>query len=203
MDTYAVDCVVVLGTYWTMMVHVEPGLTTFPEAQVPPVIENVPFAAPAVVVIVGAAVSVIGAAEVPVAEFMTVTVPIFVVRLFPFNPGDGPDQFTVAPCTVNATELVVPFGVTTAMLRLPVPAVPAMVSVAVACVALTTVRPLAVAPVPETVTAVAPVRPLPVRVMGTAVPRKPAVGATVVNDGARTVNATLFVVPAGVVTVIL
>jgi len=50
-------------------------------------------------------------------------------------------------------------------------AAPAVIAkVAVAVVSFTTVIPLAVTPLPETVTAVALVRPVPVRVTGTLAP---------------------------------
>ena len=46
-----------VGAYCTVMVQLEPGLTTAPFTQVPPVIEKVPVPVPLTLVNVGAAVS--------------------------------------------------------------------------------------------------------------------------------------------------
>jgi len=70
-------------------------------------------------------------------------------------------------------------------------------------VLFTTVRPLTVTPVPDTVTAVAPVRLVPVRVTGTLAPCVPIEGAIVVSVGPWTVNVTVLVVPPVVVTLTL
>jgi len=97
---------------------------------------------------------------------------------------------------------VVPSGVVTFTVLRPVVAVGAIVNVAVTLVELTTVRPLTVIPVPETLIAVAPVRFAPVRVTGTAVPRMPAFGLIEVRLGpAVMVKNTLLLTPLGVVTV--
>jgi len=115
---------------------------------------------------------------------------------------------TVAPCapevgaievsvgapgevTVNVTVLLGPPGVVMVTVRAETVAVPAIVKVAVAVVALTTVRPLTVTPVPETATAVAPVRFVPVSVTGTLVPRTPEIGEIELSVGAGTLAVTL------------
>ena len=68
---------------------------------------------------------------------------------------------------------------------------------------LTTVTPVTVMPAPETFTALAPVKPAPVRVTGTLLPRTPEAGAIEASVGARTLNVTplLFVPPVVTVTV--
>jgi hypothetical protein len=100
----------------------------------------------------------------------------------------------------KATFPVVPPGVVTLTLRDVRAAVPVMVKVAVTVVEFTTVRPLTVMPVPETFTAVAPVRPAPVRVTDRLVPRTPVTGLIEDNVGAVTVKLTVPLVPPGVVT---
>src|ERR1700675_1136380 len=60
---------------------------------------------------------------------------------------------------------------------------------------------LTVTPVPDTVTAVVPVRLVPVRVTGTAVPLAPDVGEIEVSTGPTTVNVTGPLTPPAVVTV--
>jgi len=70
--------------------------------------------------------------------------------------------------TANTTAFVAPIGVVTVTFRLPVPAFAVMVSVLVAVVPLLlTTGTLAVTPVPETLTAVAPVKLAPVKVTAT------------------------------------
>jgi len=151
----------------------------------------------------GAAVSVSG--PVAVAALLTVTVPLCVVNVPVTSDGVGPANVTVAPVTVNVTELLVPFGVVTVTF-LAVSGAPApIVKVAVIVVLLTTTRALTVTPVPDTFTAVAPVRFVPVRVTGTAVPRTPEVGAIEARVGggpgwsstAPTSTAGLFAVFLG------
>src|SRR5664279_414123 len=112
-----------------------------------------------------------------------------------FRVGDG------GLMMVKPTVLVVPPGAVTETFRVVKLAVAAMVNVAVTVVSFTTARLLTVTPLPETFTAVAPVRPLPVKVTGTAKPRTPEVGLIDVRDGASTVKVTLLPVPPVVVTV--
>jgi hypothetical protein len=84
------------------------------------------------------------------------------------------------------------------------PALAAIVKLAVSVVLLTTVRLLTVTPAPDTITAVAPDRFVPVSVTATAVPRKPLLGLTEVSVGPTTVNAEARVaLPLGVWTVTL
>ena len=92
----------------------------------------------------------------------------------------------VEAVTVNVTLLVVPPGAVTLTVLPDNVAVAVIVNVAVTVVSLTTVRPLTATPVPDTDTAVAPVRPVPVRVTGTAVPRAPVLGEIEVSVGAAT-----------------
>jgi len=149
----------------------------------------------------------------PVPDTLTALVP---VRFVPVRVTG-----TVAPCapvlglivvsvgggivvTVNVTPPLVPPGVVTVTFRPPVAALPLMAKLAVIEVALTTLTPLTVTPVPDTVIAVAFVRLVPVRVTGTVAPCKPVPGLIVVNVGAgiiATVNVTGLLVPPGVVTV--
>lgn len=108
---------------------------------------------------------------------------------------------TDAAVTVNCTVLVVPAGVVT-LTVLPVrAAVPEIVNVAVTVLSFTTVRALTVMPPPDTLTAVAPVNPVPLRVTGTLVSRWPDVGVIEASVGPSTVNVTLPVVPPPVVMV--
>jgi hypothetical protein len=104
--------------------------------------------------------------------------------------------------TVNVTaSVVVPIGVVTVTDLGEAPAPPEIAKVAVTVVELTTVTPLTVIPPPETFTAVAPERLVPVRVTGTLVPRVPELGAIELNVGPCTVNVAMPLVPPGVVTV--
>jgi hypothetical protein len=120
---------------------------------------------------------------------------------------NGEIDVSVGPCTVNGTLLLggVPGLVTVTFLA--VVAAPAvMVKVALMVVAFTTVSPLTVIPPPGTLIAVTPVRLVPVRVIGTALPRTPVGGAIEVNVGAgkvTTVKVTALLVPPlpGAVTV--
>jgi len=84
--------------------------------------------------------------------------------------------------------------VTLTVLALSV-ALPVIVNVAVTVV-LVAVIPLTVTPVPDTFTAVAPVRLVPVSVTGTAVPRAPEVGAINVSVGTATAAAWNSTAPA-------
>jgi len=139
----------------------------------------------------------------PVVKFVPVRV---TGTAAPRAPALGETEVRVAVggfATVKATVLLVPFGVVMDTVLPPVPAVEAIVSVAVTVVLFTPVRPLTVNPEPETVIAVAPVRLVPVSVTGTDVPRVPDVGEIEVRVGtgpAVTVKATVLLVPLGVVT---
>ena len=87
--------------------------------------------------------------------------------------------------TANVTVLLVPPGVVTLTALFPSKAVAAIEKFALIVVAFTTVRPLTVMPPPGTVTAVAPVRLVPVRVTGSnKVPRAPDAGEIEVSAGA-------------------
>ena len=103
------------------------------------------------------------------------------------------------PCrgtTVIVTVLLVPPGVVTLTVLAPSAAVAVMVKVVVTVVEVTVKAP-AVTPVPDTFTAVAPVRFVPVSVTGTEVPRAPVVGAIAVSVGAGViVPATNSTAPA-------
>jgi hypothetical protein len=180
--------------------------------------ENALTVAPAVFVTVGATENVNGPAVVPVAVLLTVIVPVLVVTsavptlhpkvppLLLHNGGAGAEIDSVAAST---RKLMVgdPFGVTTVtVLRPLVPpdaAVGAMVNVAVTLVALTGTKFDTVTPVPDTVTDVAPVRPVPVRVTFTVAPRDADAGLMVVSVGPVTVNGWVPLVPPGVVTLTL
>lgn len=200
--TFPVAVVVPEGAYCTTIVQLAPGLTTWPDTQVPPVaIEKVPPAAPTFAT-VGAAVNVNGPGlAAPV--LLTVMVPVCVVVVPVTKDGAGAEIVRFAPSTVNASVLVVPIGVVTVTVLPPDPAPTAIAQFALTVVAVEVI-PVQATLVPEKVTKVAPVRLVPVRVTGTVVPRTPVVGAievSVGSSGAVTVNATvLAVAPAGVVT---
>jgi len=85
--------------------------------------------------------------------------------------------------TVNVTVPLVPPGVVTLTVLAVAAAVDGIANVAVTVVAFTTVMPLTVMSPPDTVTAVAPVKLVPVRVTGTLVPLTPVVGAIEVSVG--------------------
>src|SRR6267143_334025 len=86
--------------------------------------------------------------------------------------------------TVNVTVLLVPPGVVTLTVLGPSAAVAPIAKFALTTVGFTTVTPLAVTPVPDTVTAVAPVRFVPVSITGrTKVPRAPNAGDIEVRVG--------------------
>lgn len=128
--------------------------------------------------------------------------------VLPRVPDDGAITWSVGPTTVKPPVRVpVPDGVVMLTFLAPTVAVVVMVKVAVAVSGDKTERPLTVTPVPLTVTAVAPVRFVPVMVTDTAVPRTPEVGATEVMVGAGsaiTVKPTALLGPPGApVTVML
>jgi hypothetical protein len=129
----------VKGVYCTAIVQLLPGLITEVGVQLPPrVIAKVPVPLPPVFAIVGAAVNVRGPAVAPVAELVTVMVPAFCFVLVgtEVNAGTGPVITTVAPVTVNVAAPLPP-GIETVLAVLP--AVAAIVNVAVAEVAEATV----------------------------------------------------------------
>jgi hypothetical protein len=136
----------------------------------------------------------------PVMVTGTLTVP-----LAGCVPEVGLIETSVAPWTVNGTVLLVPPPGTVMLTVLADSVAPVLiVKVAVAVVGLVTVKPLTVTPVPDTVTAVAPVRLVPVKVTGTLVPRTPVAGAIEVSVGTGrpiTVNVTVLLVPPGALTV--
>lgn len=187
-----------------LIVQLLPGFTTRPDTQVPPVIENVPV--PVALVIVGAAVRVSGPEAA--AALLTVRVPFFVVRSAApvVRAGVGPANETVAPVTVNVTGIAVvpaavPIGVVTVTFLVVSPAPRAIAQDAFTVVAVVTI-PVHVM-LPPMFTAVAPARPVPLRVTGTMVPRTPLVGVIEVSVGPTTVNVTGVgdvVAPAAVVT---
>jgi hypothetical protein len=159
----------------------------------------------AVLVMVNTAVAVVGLVTVtpltvtPVPETATVVlppmkfVPVSVTwKTVPRTPVLGLIEVNVGVAgivTVKATELLTPPGAVTVTV-LAVPAAPAaMVKVVVICVSLTTVMGPEVMPPPDTVTAVAPVNPLPKMETGIAVPcpRRADVGEIDVRTGPSTV----------------
>src|SRR5205085_764377 len=130
-------------------------------------------------------------------------VPVMVTgeTLVPRAPDAGLTEVTVGPSTVNVTALLVPPGVTTVTF-LAVAAAPAViVSVVVSWVpAAFTVRVPAVTPAPDTLTAVAPVKPAPEMVTGTAVPAWPLLGVIEFSPMPLPVRLTVSVSPGFVVT---
>jgi hypothetical protein len=122
----------------------------------------------------------------PVAKF----VPVMVTgTLLPREPEFGLTPVTVGAggrVTVNVTAGLtglVPDGVVMVTFLADRVAVVVIAKIAVTCAESTTVIPLAVTPVPDTFTAVAPVRLVPVRVTGILVPRAPRLGAIDVSVG--------------------
>jgi hypothetical protein len=101
--------------------------------------------------------------------------------------------------------LVVPIGVVTLTALLPVAAVLEMLQFAVTVVAVGVPVMAHVTRVPDTLTAVAPVRFVPVSVTGCGlVPvLEPEVGAIEVSVGPSTVNVAALLAPVGVETVTL
>jgi len=196
--------------YCTTTVQVLPGFTTKPDTHVPPLVpvtmENAPAVGPLTLLTVGAALNVNAPAVAPVAVFVTVIVPVSVPAFagVGFSAGEGAENVSVAPCTVNVMALLVPDPVVILTDLAPSEAPAEMVNVAVASVELMTLRALTLTPPPETVSEVAPVRSVPVIVTGTDVPRSPTEGAIEVNVGAgraTTLNETGLLVPPGAVTV--
>lgn len=124
----------------------------------------------------------------------------------PRLPVAGVIPVRVGPCTVNGTVCVLapdPVEMLT-FLTAVVEAVAVMAHVAVAVSGSRTVMPLQVTPPPVIVTAVAPVKLVPVSVTATDVPRTPMLGAIEANVGAgraMTVKGVALLVPPGAVTV--
>jgi len=121
----------------------------------------------------------------------------------PRTPDVGAIEVSVGLTTVNVTLLVVTPGVVVTLTFLfPVAAVAAIAHVALTVVVVGGVTVLMVQTtlpaVPDTFTAVAPDRLVPVRSTGTLVPRTPDVGAIEVSVG-PTVNVTVLEVTPGVV----
>lgn len=157
---------------------------------------------------------------------MLVTVipePVPLTAVEPAIPHPVKDTVSEVPWApvFGAMELKVPGGTTivkvTALLVLVVPltlvvtvtflappvAKGEIASVAVTCVSLPTVTPVAVTPNPETLTAVLPVRPLPVSVIGTVVrivPRLAEAGLIEVSTGPLIENGRVGLLPPGVDT---
>ena len=103
--------------------------------------------------------------------------------------------------TLNVTVLVLPFGVTTVTVLAPRAALLAIVKFAVTSVPPTVaLTEFAATPVPEMVTAVAPIKNWPLIVTGTVVPRLPEAGLMEVSVGPWTVKVTPMLVPPGVTT---
>ena len=114
MVTFAVAVAVdVPGAYCTMIVQVFPAATAVPEAQVPPVMEKAPPAAPTLA-IVGVAVKVSCA---PLA--VTVIVPVLVAVVAGVVVSAGAGAAMVAPVTVKGSVLVAPIGVVRPRLWIP------------------------------------------------------------------------------------
>jgi hypothetical protein len=104
--------------------------------------------------------------------------------------------------TVNVTVPVVPIGVVTETFLAVRLALAAMTQFALTVVAVGVPVMVQVTFVPDAVTAVAPVRLVPVSVTGTVVPRAPVVGAIDASVGPVTVNELFNVMfPLGVTTV--
>lgn len=113
------------------------------------------------------------------------------VTLVPTTPDVGVNDVTVGPAMVKPAEVAVPEGVVTEML----PEVP-LATTAVMLVALVTVNE--VAAVPPKLTAVAPVKLVPVIV--TVAPEPADVGVNDVMVGGGIVKPASVAVPPGVVT---
>jgi hypothetical protein len=169
----------------------------------------------AVVVIINVAVTVVSLTTVrllyvtPEPDTVILVAPVrpLPVRvtgtLVPRVPELGAIVESTGPDTVNVWVLLVPPGVVTLTVLALIVAVAKIVNVAVTVVSFTTVRPLYVTPVPDTVIVVAPVKPLPESVTGTLVPLTPVAGvieASVGAAGLTTVNVSVLLVPPGVVT---
>jgi hypothetical protein len=119
------------------------------------------------VVIAGAVLGVIVSPLTPVRpEPARVT-----VTVLPRAVWFGVTRVRTGASTVNVTGLVVPCDVVTVTFRTPGVAVVVSAKFAVTILSFTTATALAVTPVPDIVTPVAPVRPVPYRVTGMVVAR--------------------------------
>jgi hypothetical protein len=102
--------------------------------------------------------------------------------------------------TVKFTVLVVAPGTLTLTVLAPVVAVFAIPKVAVTVVSFTAVNAVTVIPVPDTFKDVAPVKPVPLSVTGTLLPRSAEFGLIDESTSLVTVKVTVLLVPPGVVT---
>lgn len=137
------------------------------------------------------------ATVLPVVKLLPVRVTATVVPRCATVDDVGAIEVNVAAgglATVNGSALVVPMGVVTVMVRVAVrEAVGVVVQFAVTLVAVVSAVTMAQVTPPPTVTAVAPVRLLPVSTTGTVVPRTPGVPAIDDNVGPCTVNGSVWV----------
>lgn len=114
----------------------------------------------------------------------------------PCAPEVGLIDVSVGPVTANDTVFELPMGVVTLTVRDETEAFDATVKVAVTLVLLVAVTLLTVTPLPETTTAVAPDRFVPVSVTAKLVPRSPEVGLMDVSVIAMMVKDCDAPVPA-------
>jgi hypothetical protein len=169
---------------------------TVPKPHVPPaMIEKAPV--PLSLGIVGAtvALNVNAPAVAPVAVFLTVTNPVFVVVLAGVVVRTGFVKASVAPVTVNAPLSVLedPFDDVVTVTFFPPVDVPAgIVQLAFTVVFVGVPEIVHVIP-PDMVTPLAFCKPLPLTVTATVVPRTPDVGLIAVRKG-PTVNVTVLLV---------
>ena len=195
------------GAYCTLMVQFAPGFKTVVKVQLPPeVMEKVP-PAPPTFAMVGAAVKVNAPAVAPAEVLVTVTEPVLVVVFPGVVVRVGLANAIVAPVTENVTGAVVvpaavPIGVVAVTFLVVSPAPRAIAHDAFTAVAVG-VPVIVQVTLPPRLTAVAPVRAVPLTVTGTVVPRTPLVGVIEVSVGPTTVNVTGagdVVFPAAVTT---
>jgi hypothetical protein len=179
------------GVYVTTIVQLPPAASTVLDEQEPPfAMVNAPVPVPPVLATVGAAVNVNGPAVAPVAVLLTVIVPVFVEVPPPLSSGFGALNAMVAPVTVNVGAPavgVVPIGVVTVTAR-AVSAAPEAIAQDAFTVVLVGVPVIVQVTLAPRLTAVAPVRPLPVILTGTVVPLVPDVGAIELKVGPVTVK---------------
>jgi hypothetical protein len=168
------------------------------------------------VVLTVVAVAVIAPTVIPVPPTFTDVAPVrfvpvrVIARLAVFSaPVLGVIVVTVGGfglITVKTTAPLVPFGVVTLTLCMPTAvALEPMANVAVTVVAVDDIPLTTIPPPPSTLTAVAPVRLLPVSVTDTVVPKLAVAGVIVVSAGfvPTTAKSTKPVIPLGVVTLTL
>ena len=138
--------------------------------QVPPMIEKVP--GPKSFAMAGAAVKANGAALAPEAVLVTVTKPLWVAPLPFTSVGLTGEYPRVAPVTWNVTPLLVPPGVVTVTVLDVCNAILAITqdALTVVAVGVPVMVQVTLPATPDTFTAVAPVRLVPVRVTETVVP---------------------------------